>query len=775
MTRANKIPSILIVCGLILTSVSQATILHVPNDQPTIQLGIDATGTGDTVLVHPGTYVENINFHGKDIVVGSLFLTTGDTSYITQTVIDGNRNSNVVRFENGESPAALLCGFTITNGDAGSGEGGGINCTGSSPTLSHLVVSENDAAWCGGIFCGLGSNPSIRKSEISKNRGGVGGGIFCWQNSSPTISNTEIRDNSASGGGGICCWINSSPALINVIIKGNTASSSNELDGGGGIFCWDNSHPFLSNVVISQNVADRGGGIYNRGDSTPIFDTDNRSSIYLNRADIGADLFSFMCPIVDVILDTFTVISPTDYYAIPTSSFTFDIRHSLIELIGSDVYVDPDGDDDNSGLSPNDPFRTIGFALSRIHRDTLNPNTINLAHGTYSASTNGEKYPLNCFVSLDGAGESRTILDAEGLRNVLICHGVNNVEVQDMTIRNGRAVDGGGIYCYRSTLSIDSVIITDCVVGRHGGGIGCREESNIVITNSSISADSAGSGGGIYCNSSGLVLDNVRICDNFGWWDGGGVWIAACDPTFIDVTICNNSIVETCIDLYHGGGIFCFQSNPLIVNCSIVDNYGSALHCKNNSNPILVNTISWDNRPSEISFHTIEEVWEPNSITVAYSNVQGGRASIVTNNNGSINWLDGNIDAEPLFVDRENCDLNLQKESPCVNSGTPFFIWNGDTLVNMDESEYVGSAPDMGAFESEFIDMKGDVDRDGVINTLDAVMAVNIVLEVIVPTPAQSWSADCSGLSGNCDGDGVVNVLDLVKIVRLILELEECP
>ena len=72
--------------------------IHVPDDQPTIQAGIDRAVAGDTVLIKPDTYLENINFNGKNVVVGSLFLTTGDTSYISQTVIDGN-NGTVVTFE----------------------------------------------------------------------------------------------------------------------------------------------------------------------------------------------------------------------------------------------------------------------------------------------------------------------------------------------------------------------------------------------------------------------------------------------------------------------------------------------------------------------------------------------------------------------------------------------------------------------------------------------------------------------------------------------------
>ncbi|MCK4695496.1 MAG: hypothetical protein KAT74_07025, partial [Candidatus Cloacimonetes bacterium] len=85
----------------------------------------------NTVLVQPGTYVENINFNGKSITVGSLFLTTQDTSYISSTIIDGNDNGSVVTFESQEDSTTVLSGFTITNGlasDSPLNKGGGIKC-----------------------------------------------------------------------------------------------------------------------------------------------------------------------------------------------------------------------------------------------------------------------------------------------------------------------------------------------------------------------------------------------------------------------------------------------------------------------------------------------------------------------------------------------------------------------------------------------------------------------------------------------------------------------
>ena len=57
--------------GIILTAYSLATIINVPEDQPTMQAGIDIANEGDTVLVHPGTYFEYINYNGKNIKVAS--------------------------------------------------------------------------------------------------------------------------------------------------------------------------------------------------------------------------------------------------------------------------------------------------------------------------------------------------------------------------------------------------------------------------------------------------------------------------------------------------------------------------------------------------------------------------------------------------------------------------------------------------------------------------------------------------------------------------------
>ena len=255
-----------------------ATIISIPDDYPTIQQGIDASTNGDTVLVQPGTYVENINFNGHNIVLGSLFLTTRDESYISSTIIDGDASGSVVTFESGEDSTAVITGFTIQNG-YGWGVGGGINCADSSNPMimSNIICGNRSIGWVGaqggGIAC-FDSDPTISNNIISENYASadaaMGGGIGC-NNSNPTISNNNISGNSTSGsvylGGGIGCAYGSSPVIVNNIISANSARL------GGGIFCQESS-PTMTNNTIRGNSADQAAGIYCAYFSNPtIFNT----------------------------------------------------------------------------------------------------------------------------------------------------------------------------------------------------------------------------------------------------------------------------------------------------------------------------------------------------------------------------------------------------------------------------------------------------------------------------------------------------------------------
>jgi hypothetical protein len=214
-----------VVLGILVLCAPAATakIIHVPSDQPTIQAGIDAAVNGDTILVSPGTYKENINFNGKAITVKS-------QSGPGVTIIDGGQKDSVVTFASAEGRNSILSGFTLQNGLAASYYGGGINANGTSPTISGNVITLNNACGGGpGIFSS-GGGPRIENNIISTNgqscSGGFGGGGFGTNGGSDIqVSGNVISDNSA--GAGINLYYTGAASIINNTISNNA---------GGGVF-----------------------------------------------------------------------------------------------------------------------------------------------------------------------------------------------------------------------------------------------------------------------------------------------------------------------------------------------------------------------------------------------------------------------------------------------------------------------------------------------------------------------------------------------------------
>ena len=264
----------LLISAFQVTLGTAATIL-VPDHRSTIQAGIDAARSGDVVSVRPGTYKEQLNLQGKAIVLRG--------AGARKTVIDGSDLGShvrgaVVQFVQGEGVGTVLDGFTITGRKhRGLYESGGIQCSGSSPTIISCVVTENegngihcfDAAspvithcrisdnFGSGVYCYGDSDPVLTSCTISGNDAYFGGGIYC-NNSDPVITSCTISDNSAHTlyGGGVSCN-NSSPTLSNCTISGNRSAWP-----GGGIYC-SLSDPILTNCLISGNDSESaGGGLY---------------------------------------------------------------------------------------------------------------------------------------------------------------------------------------------------------------------------------------------------------------------------------------------------------------------------------------------------------------------------------------------------------------------------------------------------------------------------------------------------------------------------------
>jgi hypothetical protein len=240
---------------LLSTDAFGATINVPTAAHPTIQAGIDAANTGDTVLVANGTYTgngnRNIDFGGKAITVKSV----GDPeSCIIDVEGSGSNPGRGFYFHSSEGRNSVLSGFTITGGyiEYANGNGGGIFIeNNSSPTIKNCIIRQN-MAHGGGIYS-IGA-PEISNCIIENNLAGPAyGGIF--SKGPAIIKDCIIRDNSAGHGtGGISAG--EGTTISNCSIIDNESS-----DGVGGISASDSVD--IVNCTISRNYGEYGlaGGI----------------------------------------------------------------------------------------------------------------------------------------------------------------------------------------------------------------------------------------------------------------------------------------------------------------------------------------------------------------------------------------------------------------------------------------------------------------------------------------------------------------------------------
>jgi hypothetical protein len=181
-----------------------------------------------------------------------------------------------------------------------------------------------------------------------------------------------------------------------------------------------------------------------------------------------------------------------------------------------DLYVATSGA--NAGTCLIDPCKTVAYAVTKAGSG----DRIHIAAGTYA-----ENLSINQNLTFYGAGMNATILDGSGLASVISTTPITTIVIQDLTIRNGNATQGGGITQYGGTLTLNRVKLTGNLAD-FGGGIyssGALSMTDCVVSDNHAILDASSYGGGLFLTGSAVTVNlvNVTVSGNTATGNSGGI------------------------------------------------------------------------------------------------------------------------------------------------------------------------------------------------------------------------------------------------------------
>jgi hypothetical protein len=661
-------------------------------------------------------------------IINITYATTGATGATFSGLpigVSGNWSANVVTISGTPSVVRASQPYTVTL----TGGSGAVTTTGTLTVISTISPSFTQV----GPVC---SGASLSALPTTSTNGITG----TW---SPVINNTATTNYTFTPSEeGPCTTTASMTITVNTLpttaITNNTATTVltcstaviSVTATGGVSYAWNNS--LGTNATASITAA----GTYTvtvtnaNGctDTQSITITENLSYIYVNKAATGSNNGTSWA-------DAFTDLQDA-----------IDVNCSGVDIwVAAGTYY-PTASPDGTTTDPRDKAFHLGTDM-KIYGGFVGGETqLSARNAATNVTILSGDFNDNDFVT--GSGSTLSFNgNAENAYHVIITADLTVAAVIDgFTIKGGNA-NGNGIITYQSETFYrhysggmgnysSSPTITNSTFANnnadYGGGM-VNFDSSPTITNSTFTNNNATDGGGGMINlfSSPTVTNSTFTNNNAT--GGGGMYNILSSPTITNSTFANNNASN-------GGGMYnSDSSSPTITNSTFANNNtsnGGGMYNYDNSSPTITNSIIWNNGSSEVT---------NNGSTPTFKN------SIIKGSGGSASWSltystdgGGNLDADPLFVDAANGNVNLQVCSPAIDAGdNP--SWTTTTLntdIAGNTRPFNSGIVDMGAYEYQGTPIVISVSAPTVTQPTCGVPSGEIVVNATTTAGTLEYSVD---------------------------------
>lgn len=506
---------------------------------------------GNTLKLQDTTLADNTaNVDGGGIrATGEVNLEiAGETSRI-----NNNKATHGAGISANQNSKISMTDGTI-DGNIATGRGGGVNLDGTDTrfTMTSGVVSNNVGFQCGGILADKAiidiSNATFTANQAKGNKAGegYGGGIFVESGGKATIADSTFTENIAYDGGGVYVSKNSQPLAIT-----KTLFKDNKVRHFGGGLLVNGTQTELTDVQFISNLANRYGGGIKVGEGAALkmagtINADGAASTSMfqgNKARYGGGLSVNSGKEVGdegskvTLINTFVIDNEAKYIA--------DEEEGLVEGEVASVEERNNKGGDGAGINIDLSNTVLTMTNGKIGHNQADSSGGGL-FATAGAKFNLSDVPLT----------------------------FNTAELQ-----------GGGLFLkYDVEGTLSSCLVENNTTGINGGGIRLESNSNLNITNSSFSKNTALYGGGVSANSGSTIEMNgidSKISENSTTHFGGGVNIDNAGTKFImnDGSIDHNPA-------RNGGGVFASDHSEFIMNDGVVTNNQAS----NNGGGIYIQT-----------------------------------------------------------------------------------------------------------------------------------------------------------------------------------------